>query len=300
MRLPFRVGLAGALVLLVGVFVHRARSVGGLERTDAPELTTAPRAASPAEAPEYVGVVLSERTVDVVARVEGLVAEMVVKLGDRVEAGQTIARIEVPKLHSQIDAAVAATQGIEVAKLRAEAEAGEAERVMHYKETLHAESVGSKAEVDAARYEAKVAALRVAEANAKLTEQRGRLQELKRDLEATTVKAPVAGIIAVRYVGTGGSAAALQKLVRIVGDGRPLVRFAVPQGDLAKIPIGGEVVAVGKASGVRVRARVVAVAPEVDPAANMLFVEAEVIEAGESAHWRSGELVHVGPASRGG
>ena len=286
-----RVAAVIAAVVVVGILGYRARIAH--RRAEPAYVADAAAVTPPAPAvaePQYVGVVLSERTVDVVARVDGQVGEVKVKLGDRVRAGQIIVKIEVPKLQSQVAAAKAATAGIAVARRRAEAEATEAERLVHYKETLNAERVGSKEEVESARYEAKAALLRVEEATAKLAEQRGRLQELERDLEATTVKAPVDGVVAIRYVDPGTSTTALRKLVRIVGDGQPLVRFAVPQGDLARIPIGSEVIGRGTASGVQVHARVIAVSPEVDPAANMLFVEAQVLEAGA---WRSGELVHV-------
>jgi RND family efflux transporter MFP subunit len=284
-----------ASAVVVTALVVRSR---GLRERGGPSAAAAsaplPRASSPAKsAPaRYVGVVLSERTVDVVARVDGLVAALPVKLGERVEVGEVIARIDVPKLEHALATAAAGVQGSEVDIARADAEVGEAARQIEHRERLLAGGVGSQQDVEAARYQMKLGRLRVAEARAKLAERRGRLEELERDREATTVRAPLAGVVGARYVDPGTSIAVLGRVVRIVGDGKPIVRFAMPQADAGDVTVGTEVVASGTASGARIRARVEAVSPEVDPAANMLFLEAR-IEGDAAGAWRSGELVHV-------
>lgn len=248
----------------------------------------------------YVGVVLSERTVDVVARVDGLVVDVSVKLGQRVVAGTIVAQVDVPKLQHELATASAAERGLAVEVSRATAEVTEADRLVAFKEKLLAASVGSEEEVETARYQQKVSRLRVAQAEAKLEEQRGRIAELRRDLEATKIRAPLDGVIAARYVDPGTSVATLGRIVRIVGDGKPIVRFAVPQSDVERVRVGSEVLATGTASGARISARIEAISPEVDSAANMLFVEAQIVDSSTAADgWHSGELVHVTRGSGG-
>lgn len=281
----------------VGALVLRARLRHVEEHTPA---WVSSAAAGAAGAPRvdgsrsYVGVILSERTVDVVTRVDGLVVDLPVKLGQRVVAGELVAKVDVPKLQHELATATAAERGLVVEIARANAEVVESERVVGYKERLLAGGVGSEEEVEAARYQRKVARLRVTQAAAKLDEQRGRVAELQRDLEATKIRAPVDGVVATRYVDPGMTVATLGRVLRIVADGKPMVRFAVPQADLECLSIGADVVATGTASGARIRARVEAISPEVDAAANMLFVEARILDAdAASTRWHSGELVHV-------
>jgi RND family efflux transporter MFP subunit len=281
---------------LVTALVVRPRGLRGQSGATAVAASAPlPRASAPPKsAPaRYVGVVLSERTVDVVARVDGLIADLPVKLGDRVHVGAVIARIEVPKLQHALATAKAAVQGSEVDIARADAEVGEATRQIEHRERLLAGGVGSQQDVEAARYQMKLARLRVAEARAKLAERRGRVEELERDREATTLRAPLAGVVGARYVDPGTSIAVLGRVVRIVGDGKPVVRFAMPQADVGEVTVGTEVLATGTASRARIRARVEAVSPEVDPAANMLFLEAQIHGGDTAGPWRSGELVHV-------
>src|SRR3954452_15785372 len=151
-------------------------------------------AASPAErgasndGNPYVGVVLSERTVDVVAHVDGLVIDLTVKLGQRVAAGDVVSRVDVPKLQHELATATAAERASAVEIARAQAEVTETERLVAYKEKLLAASVGSEEELEAARYQRKVAKLRVDQSRTKLEEQHGRVAELQRDREASNIR----------------------------------------------------------------------------------------------------------------
>jgi RND family efflux transporter MFP subunit len=240
----------------------------------------------------FVGVVLAERAVDVIARVDGILSAVPVKVGQRVAANAVLGRIDAFLTDQELAMGEASARAAAAELARVKREGAEAQRQTVYKRGLHDAGVGSAEEVEQARFQAETARLRVAESTAKVQERHARIVELRRNLASAVVRAPFQGTVAARYVDPGASVQVQAKLFRIVGDGKSIVRFAVPQTDAGSVLPGMIVHATGNASNGKIRARVDSISPEVDPAANMLFVEAEVIESSGSP-WHSGELVRV-------
>jgi RND family efflux transporter MFP subunit len=290
------VGVVMALVAL-GVVVRRraGRAVAPprVTETTAAIASTTPDAGPVQEEAAFVGVVVSERAVDIVTRTEGLLAAVPVKVGQRIADNDIVARVDAPKLEHDFAIAKSAAREASVDLARAKAELTEATRRVAYASRLVAASVGSGEELERAQHEQKIATLHIEEANAKLAQQQSRMEELRGERDATTLRAPFAGIVAARYAEPGSVVQALSRVVRVVAEGKSLIRFAVPQREIDHAGVGTEVVAsCTESRGGVIRANVASVAPEVDTAANMLFVEATVASASGPV-CGNGEVVHV-------
>jgi multidrug efflux pump subunit AcrA (membrane-fusion protein) len=123
------------------------------------------------------------------------------------------------------------------------------------------------------------------------------VRELERRLEALNVRAPIAGAVAACHHDVGVRVSAGEALMRLISSGDLWVRFAVPSAESDWLALE-RVVRVGTEDAPEVgTARIRRVAPEVDPATDMVFVEASLdVPAGAEASPRAGEIVRVRPS----
>jgi len=213
MDLVLKPGPASAALLLALAAV----SCGAPERGDTPPEPQAPGAlsaplpltvvAAAGERVEQVveveARVLSESEVTVVARADGIVADVLVKRGDRVEANQLLARLERRERELEMRAAgaeLARARGVEE-KRRALLDQGLVSQLA-YEESLHD--------------------LEVAEAACDLAEHL---------LDRTDVRAPIAGVVVERAVRPGQFVRAADgaSLFRLAGSGPREVRIYLPE-----------------------------------------------------------------------
>lgn len=173
----------------------------------------------------------------VVARVPGDVVELFVEEGERVRAGQALARLDGERLRLEMLAAKA-----DLDKAR-----GEYER---YRD-LHRRGLVSKAMYDNLRYD-----LEALEATWKL-----------RELEYayTTLRAPIDGIVAAREIRPGQNVQANQMTFRITGTDELVADLQIPQTELARIGAGQPVtLRVDSLPGREFPAEIVRVSPTID------------------------------------
>jgi RND family efflux transporter MFP subunit len=210
--------------------------------------TPAPRAPAIHAAPDpgFVGVVVAGEWVEVEAKVEGRVQELLVKPGDRVARGAPLARLDVATTLHELAIARAALV--------------EAQRRFARRRKLARSGVISAEEIDTARRE--------------LLQERARVRKLEAARTEASVTAPVAGTVVERHLAAGALAGPGRPILRLLGEGAPQVRFAIPEEQAAAITAGSLVnVRVGP-QRLPVRGRVVGVAPEVDTSSRMVFASA--------------------------
>lgn len=201
-------------------------------------------------------------TGSIVAREEVLVApqidnvrivQILVEEGDRVELGQTLARLSRETLEvelAQLEASLARlTAGIAQARsqiTQAEASRTEAQAALQRSQSLRQTGNASQELLDqrtaAARTaEARVTAardgVRVAEAQA--AEMDAQLRDVRIRLSRTDVKAPAAGIISRRTAKIGAqTAASAEPLFRIIADGALDLSGDIPESRFAQVKLG--------------------------------------------------------------
>ena len=135
------------------------------------------------------GTLAAHKTTDVGPRVTGIIEEILVRVGDRVDAGAPLFRTR------SSDYEIRVRQARAQARL-ARAEAARMERELRRIEKLHADGVASEGGLDEARTAFETtAAQRDAAAAA--------LAEAEQNLKDTEVTAPYTGVITHRYVDEG-------------------------------------------------------------------------------------------------
>lgn len=135
------------------------------------------------------GTVIAEKTSDIGPRIDGIIDEILVRVGDRVESGDTLFRTRDTDYRFRVD------ESRQVLRL-AEAEAGKARRDFDRVKTLAKQGVASVEQLDAARTADDIASARLGSA-------RTALRQARQNLSDTRVTAPYAGVITDRRIDEG-------------------------------------------------------------------------------------------------
>jgi len=174
------------------------------------------------------GTLAAHKTTDVGPRVTGIIEEILVRVGDRVEAGAPLFRTR------SSDYEIRVRQASAQARL-ARAEAERMERELRRIEKLHADGVASEGGLDEARTAFETAAARRDAAAAALA-------EAEQNLSDTEVPAPYAGVITHRYVDEGAMMStmmsATSKVVQIMKIDFVAAIVQVPEVYLSQIQVG--------------------------------------------------------------
>ena len=178
-----------------------------------------------------------ENDATIFARSEGIVGEILVDLGSKVAAGQTLARLE------STDQRIALEQAEE--KLVNTTQTVERQRA------LKAADAGTQAESERAEFEYREASLRVRQA--------------QRDLALTRITAPFAGVVTARKTRLHRLVSAGDTLFRLTALSPVLAAVHVPEAAASGLGIGTEAEVVGQA-GATARARIIRASPTIDPA----------------------------------
>jgi RND family efflux transporter MFP subunit len=249
----------------------------GAARMAAPAAVT-PEAPPPGRDADgsFVGVVLSGETVEVAARVDGRVESVDVRIGDHVAQGRRLAAIDRRALVRELTTLRAGADALAAETDRSGVGLEEADTRLAHRRSAAALPIPAVSGEDLAsaqyREREAAAALRVAEA--RLAERRGQIAQTQQQLDDTDVRAPFDGVVAARYVDPGATVLRGASLVRLVSTGAPRVRFAVPEGAVDAVRPGTRVSVAVDGVLQSLEAEVEKVAPEVETASRMIFVEA--------------------------
>lgn len=199
-------------------------------------------------------------------RIQGRVAERSVEVGDRVEAGQILARLE----NSQQLAEVASQQAGLAA---AEATLKNATATFDRQKTLLAQGFTTQSSFDSARqaYES---------ARSSLSGAKAALQTAEDALSFTDLKADADGLVTARGAEVGQVVSVAQSVFTVAQDGPRDAIFDVPESVIAQSPQGPgeiEIVLVSDRS-VRARGRVREISPAIDLARGTVRVKVSLDE----------------------
>jgi RND family efflux transporter MFP subunit len=239
-----------------------------------PPVTTPPP--DEARPGEYVGVIAAGEKTDVGPAVAGEVLEVHVRPGDYVEAGQALATLDARRAREDLRMTEATLRSEKAALGQAQVDREEAASLLARLEKLVAAGAATRGEVEDARFEyrrAKAAEARVA---AVVAQWRTKRAQLERQLADTELRAPFSGTVAERYVDPGGMAGPGTPVVRLLSSDALWVRFAVPPHDLQSLGVGTIVASRLEDPAITVEGTVRQIAPETDPASQLVFVDAEL------------------------
>jgi RND family efflux transporter MFP subunit len=190
---------------------------------------------------------------------------VLVKPGDRVARGAPLARLDVATTMHELAIARAALI--------------EAQRRFARRRKLARSGAISAEEIDTSRRE--------------LMQERARVQKLEAARAEANVTAPIAGTVVERHLTAGALAGPGRPILRLLGEGEPQVRFAIPEDQAGAVSAGSAVnVQVGPRR-MLVRGRVLGVAPEVDASSRMVFASAALEQTPPSPPLSTGLMARV-------
>ena len=193
----------------------------------------------------------TEAETDVVAKVGGVVQKLLVEEGDRVRAGQVLAKLDDEKLKFQYDQAKASLEKLQNEFRRSEE--------LYEKQLISTETY-QKAKFD---LEVQKAAFRLVEL----------------DLEYTAIRTPISGVVAERLIKVGNMIALHQPVFRITGMDTLLAVIHVPERHMSKLRVGqNALLGADAVSGSVFHGSIKRISPVVDPASGTVKVTVEVMD----------------------
>lgn len=232
-----------------------------------PEAVTVAQMGMMATGPAISGTLVAERTAAIRAEVAGQVMAVLHEPGDRVSAGDALARIDDRAI---ADAYLSAKSGVTQAELAADIAKRELERAVKLS------AAGAIADRDAEN--ARRANLA---AQAQLEDAKARLASAQKQKDATVVKAPYAGLVAERTANAGDIVSPGAPMFTVVDPSTMRLEASVPASQLGQIKMGAAVTfSVTGYPDRHFKGTITNIAPSADAATRQVRVIARIPNAG--------------------
>jgi RND family efflux transporter MFP subunit len=240
-------------------------------KTDDVELVQAP--------PGWVGVLLPAGVADVAPTIEGKIDRIQVTVGQSVEKGSSLATFDPSAAREALAIAKGDLKAAQGMVAEASAMAGHARQRLAAERKLFAKGITAADDVSAANADRRKAGGAASSAMGQVASARARIEMLERQLKETSLAAPFAGRVALVYRENGALAGPSHPVVRLIDTSKSYVRFAVPSNEAAALGVGHSVDVIVDGLPRALRAHVRHLAPEVDAATGLVFLEAEIVAA---------------------
>ena len=223
------------------------------------------------------GALRAKEQVDVMPKATGRIVKLQWQVGDTVKAGDLIAELEDEELQQQVNRARAALDVTRASLAQRQAELENAKADIRRAQNLFEEKLIARQEFESRQTAFTVVETQVQFTRAQESQAQAELNELRIRLEQTKVYAPMAGIVAKRYVDVGALVSPSNAIVNVVNLSTMVTMANVPEREVGKIRVGNRaLVEVDAFSGERFNGRVARVAPVLDPATRTATVEIEI------------------------
>ncbi len=239
------------------------------------------------------GPIVVENQLDVAALREGVIVEILVQPGERVRAGQLLAKLDDRQISADVEAAAAKVRSIEANLENWKAETKVLQVDLERAQKLWEANVIPKEELEHAKYKEEADEYEVQRESESLNNARDVLKSLELEKEKTRITAPFDGLIARRYVRVGQKVSIGDRLLWVTAMGPLEVRFTLPEQFLTKVH-EGEQVAVTSAdipSQVQYMAKITQVSPVIDPSSGTIEVLGQVV--GSAPQLKPGMMVTI-------
>ncbi len=274
---------------VIGIIAAAFLIFGGLpDRSTAEPEQQPPKATGPlADAARVAGsgiVEPSSEIIDIGSAVSGLITDLRVAPGDRVEKGQPLFSVDDRSVRAQLSEANAAIGEARAAIAEAQTARATAQQQLALYRGLSDPAAVSRAEVIRAEGEADAAASRLSVARARLNAAQARAGSARTELGRLTVRAPISGeILAVNirpgeFVATQGGGNS-QPFIQM-GETNPLhVRIDIDENEAPRVELGANaIVSPRGAAENRVEATFVRAEPQVVPKRQLTNSAAERVD----------------------
>src|SRR5262245_10550718 len=227
-----------------------------------------------------VGNLIGDQTVSVVPKTAGRLMDITVKLGDRVNRSQRIAKIEDQEILEQVRQAEAAFEVAKATIRQREADLALAKTNVERSRSLYQRQLLPQQTLDdaEAKYQSAQAALDLA--RAQNTQSESRLDELRINLQNTIITSPVNGFVARRAADPGAFVSQNSPVVDVVDITRVRLVANIVEKDLKQIGVGDTArVEVDAFPGEDFMGRIARVSPVLDPQTRTAPIEVEIANA---------------------
>ena len=182
--------LLGAILLVTGATVLVRQRVQTVEIT-----SVRPETNEPLTLLNATGYVTPRRRATVAAKITGLLAQVLVDEGMRVEAGQELASLDNTDAQVRLSSAEADRQATQAALADLEVNLANAEKDLQRAEELRKAGITSVQAFDTARTAVDSLRARIVSAKEQIKAAEARSQIARQDLENTVIRAPFAGVV---------------------------------------------------------------------------------------------------------
>lgn len=268
-----RAGAAAALVLSTALAGCNGADAATDEAAAPVTVLVGPEAISIAgpttlsSGPILSGTLVAERTAQIRAEVPGAVLQVFVDPGARVAAGTSLAKIDDRAIN---DAFLSARSGLTAAQTAADLAARELDRAS---KLLAAGAISDRDAENARRADLA--------ARSMLDDARARLAAAQKQLDATNVLAPYAGVVSERAVNPGDIVTPGAPLFTVVDPGTMRLEAAVPAEELGQVRVGAPVrFSVTGYPGRTFEGRISNVNPSADPQTRQVRLFVRIPNAG--------------------
>lgn len=231
------IGLGLIIVLLVGFQVVQGQNAAKKKEA---EKAAAAKVESPYAAVANGKTDVEGGIIQIAARRGGVVREVLVQEGDRVVAGQILARQEddEPRLALQRASAEVAQAESQLSAIRVDINT--AQRELERLQRLVDSNFVAAQRIDQARDAVATAQARLASQQASVQTARARQNEAAYNLELTVIRAPMSGRIVRRYANPGAGASTLNvsTMFDLEPDAPRIVRAEIVESDIPNITVG--------------------------------------------------------------
>lgn len=229
---------------------------------------------------EFVGTLQARATADLYAKLNGQILEMRADTGDRVRAGQVLARIDPGELNERVQQAQAAQRMAEATMGERRATLSIARSTAERTRTLFEQQLVSQQQHDQAQAELQAAEAQVEVARAAVAQASANVGAARAELEKTLIIAPFSGVIGKRYLDRGAFAATNRPVFSMVDLSTIKTTVPLTEKDAARVRVGQAATVTLEADpAARFQGVVARIASIFDPNTNTTEAEVEIANA---------------------
>ncbi len=224
-----------------------------------------------------VGSLRAKRQVEVTPKFSGRVIDILVDRGDRVRAGQVLARMEDDELKQQVRRAEAQLELAHASLAQREAELDNVRAELTRTRNLAADGVVSSQQLQQSETTERVSIAQSNVARASVSQAEAELQELRIRLSQTEVVSPSNGVVGQRYLDPGAVVSTTTPIVLILEMSTMVIVVNVPEREFNKIEVGNvAAVLVDAFAGQKFEGHVARISPLLDAQTRTAPVEIEL------------------------
>jgi RND family efflux transporter MFP subunit len=224
-----------------------------------------------------VGALKPVAQVDVVSKMTGRIDQLQAEIGDWVQKGTLIAKVDEDEVRQQVNRAAAALEVAKASLSQKQTDLEILKKELDRTVELHENQLIPRRDIDTAeaRYRGAIAQEKLAEAQ--IDQAQAELRELRVRLDNTRILAPISGLVGKRHLDNGALVNPSMPVVSLVDLSTMVMEINAPEKDLVKIRTGLEAgIVLDAYPEQKFKGRVIRLSPILDPATRTGSVEIEV------------------------